>query len=422
MIRKYLYTLAFALTGSLATQAQDIRTFMRNELDTLCSNSFSGRGYVDSGMWKAADYLASRFEGMRMKPVGDSWFQGFEYPANSFPGQLTLQVNGRVLQPGVDYIVWPGSRNYAGSYDLDVIDSSVTADSARLVQRFRSAFSNRKAALVYLPDSVGYLPFHKKYFTDSTLRGMILVATGKKLIWTPSKTIPKGLAAFTIKTSALPEKPENGSFLIQQKFMPSFMARNVIGMIPGKRTDSCIVLTAHYDHLGRMGRQALFPGAMDNASGTSMLLWLANYYSKHEPPCNIVFMLFAGEEAGLLGSKYYTEHPLFPLAQIKFLLNIDMMGDASDGVAVINGKEIPSKYQLLKQLSDEKYQFKEVREGGKASNSDHHWFYEKGVPAFFMFGMGGQGHYHDVYDKPETISLDNMDKVADMIINFIDKL
>ncbi len=422
MFKKILAGWVVGMGITAAATAQDIKTFMRAELDTLCGNTFSGRGYVDSGMWKAADFLASRFDKMGLKPVGNDWFQRFEYPANSFPGQLTLQVNGKVLQPGVDYIVWPSSRNYAGSYDLDVIDSSVVADSARLVQRFRMAFSNRKAALVYLPDSVGYLPFHKKFFADSTLKGMVLVATGKKLIWTPSKMVPKNLAAFTVLRKSLPENPVNGSFLIQQKFMPSFVARNVVGMIPGKRTDSCVVITAHYDHLGRMGRQALFPGAMDNASGTSMLLWLAHYYSKHEPPCNIVFMLFAGEEAGLLGSKYYTEHPMFPLSQIKFLLNIDMMGDATDGISVINGKEIPARYQLLKQLSDEKYHFKEVREGGKASNSDHHWFYEKGVPAFFIFGIGGQGHYHDVYDKPETVSLNNMDKVADMILNFIDKL
>ncbi|NJO68366.1 MAG: M28 family peptidase [Bacteroidetes bacterium] len=90
-------------------------------------------------------------------------------------------------------------------------------------------------------------------------------------------------------------------------------ARNVIGYLPGE-TDTFIVFTAHYDHLGYMGRNTMFPGANDNASGTSMVLDLIRELSeKKNHRYSYAFMLFSGEEAGLLGSTHYVQHPYFPL-------------------------------------------------------------------------------------------------------------
>src|SRR5690606_25921598 len=105
----------------------------------------------------------------------------------------------------------------------------------------------------------------------------------------------------------------------------SHNARNVIGYIKGTAfPDSFIVFSAHYDHLGMMGKQALFPGANDNASGVAMMLDIMHHYKKNPPAYSVCFMAFAGEEAGLLGSYYYTEKPLFPLGQIAMLINLDL--------------------------------------------------------------------------------------------------
>src|SRR6201999_64747 len=88
------------------------------------------------------------------------------------------------------------------------------------------------------------------------------------------------------------------------KFIRNYTSQNVIGYVKGKdNPDSFIVFTAHYDHLGQMGKKVYFPGANDNASGVAMLLSLARYYSKpeHKPKCSIVFIAFGGEEVALLG-------------------------------------------------------------------------------------------------------------------------
>ena len=97
-----------------------------------------------------------------------------------------------------------------------------------------------------------------------------------------------------------------------------------------------------------MGKDVYFPGANDNASGVAMLLNLANYYSKKEnqPKCSIAFIAFAGEEAGLLGSKYFSEHPLIPLNKMKFLVNLDLLGTGDEGMMVVNATCIPTTVWL----------------------------------------------------------------------------
>ena len=118
---------------------------------------------------------------------------------------------------------------------------------------------------------------------------------------------------------------------IENRFFKAFKSQNLCGYVQGTQfPDSFVVFTAHYDHLGAMGKDAYFPGANDNASGVSMLLNLARYYKAHPAKYSVVFLFFSGEEAGLLGSKYYSEHPLFPLSTIKFLTNLDLLGTGDD--------------------------------------------------------------------------------------------
>ena len=98
-------------------------------------------------------------------------------------------------------------------------------------------------------------------------------------------------------------------------------ARNVIGYLPAtKKSKKTIMITAHYDHLGRMGSATYFPGANDNASGNGMLISLAEKFkAKGLKKYNLLFVAFAGEEIGLYGSKYMVSHPSVDLKNIKFL-------------------------------------------------------------------------------------------------------
>ena len=184
--------------------------------------------------------------------------------------------------------------------------------------------------------------------------------------------------------------------------------------------DSFIFITAHYDHLGGMGLNTFFPGANDNASGVSLLLNLARYYSMSPQRYSIGFICFAGEEAGLVGSKFYTEYPLRPLDNIRFLLNTDLAGTGEEGITVVNATEFPEAFSLLKGINDEYKLLPAVKERGKAANSDHYYFSEKGVPAFFFYTMGGIKAYHDIFDRPETLPLDRHEELFRLVSLFVE--
>ncbi|MFD1258415.1 M28 family metallopeptidase [Mucilaginibacter terrae] len=178
------------------------------------------------------------------------------------------------------------------------------------------------------------------------------------------------------------------------------------------------MFTAHYDHLGGMGSSTYFPGANDNASGISMLLGLAKYYAAHPQPYTMAFICFAGEEAGILGSKYFTDHLLVPLNSIRFLINTDLAGTGNEGITVVNATLHAKEFELLKQVNAKGNYLVKVNSRGKAANSDHYWFTEKGVPAFFIYTMGGIKAYHDVFDISKTLPLNEYNDLFKLITGF----
>jgi Zn-dependent M28 family amino/carboxypeptidase len=136
----------------------------------------------------------------------------------------------------------------------------------------------------------------------------------------------------------------------------------------------------------------------------------------------VLFIAFSGEEAGLLGSDYYVNHPAVPLGRIKFLTNVDIMGDATDGVTVVNATVYPKEFELLNRINDSLHYLPVIKSRGKAANSDHYHFSEAGVPAFFMYSNGGKGYYHDVYDKVDAVTLNNIDGVVKLLIAFAEAI
>ncbi len=241
------------------------------------------------------------------------------------------------------------------------------------------------------------------------------------MTWGVSQEVSSFTEVEVLKKS-FPANAKKIKLNISNKFVSKYNSQNILGFIEGKKNpDSSIVFSAHYDHLGMMGKETLFPGANDNASGTSMLLSLAQYYSKPEnkPDYTIVFIFFGAEEAGLVGSKFYTENPVFPLEEIKFLINIDLAGTGDEGITVVNGTVFEKQFNKLVELNDAKKYLAQVKVRGKAANSDHYYFTEKGVPAFFIYTMGGIKAYHDVYDKPETLPLTEFQDLFRLLTDFV---
>jgi Zn-dependent M28 family amino/carboxypeptidase len=210
---------------------------------------------------------------------------------------------------------------------------------------------------------------------------------------------------------------------IENKLIKDFKAANICGVVRGTaEPDSFIFITAHYDHLGGMGKDTYFPGANDNASGVSLLMNLAHYYALHPQPYSIAFICFAGEEAGILGSKYFTNNPLVPLKNIRFLINTDLAGTGEEGITVVNATEFPKEFAMMKDANTNPVLLTAINSRGKAANSDHYFFTEKGVPAFFFYTLGGIKAYHDVFDKSATLPLNEHEDLFKLVIKFNQKL
>jgi hypothetical protein len=206
---------------------------------------------------------------------------------------------------------------------------------------------------------------------------------------------------------------------IKNRYCEEYRTQNVIGFIPGTScSDSFLVYTAHYDHLGLMGKKVYFPGANDNASGIAMMLGLARYFSNHPQRYSILFIGFTGEEAGLLGSGFFVNHPLVKLSDIKFLVNLDLVGTGVEGITVVNATEFPDPFEILSQINDRGKYLVNIKKRGQACNSDHCPFFTKGVPCFFIYTLGGIAAYHNLDDRQETLPLTAFDGLTKLMIAF----
>jgi aminopeptidase-like protein len=206
--------------------------------------------------------------------------------------------------------------------------------------------------------------------------------------------------------------------------LPDYTSRNVVGQVKAKKkAKGTIMLTAHYDHLGRMGSETYFPGANDNASGVAMLLHLGQKL-KAKPLRNydVMCIAFAAEEIGLLGSKYLSEHPLFPLDAIKFQLNLDIMGSGEAGITAVNGLEFKREFKKLSRINKRLKSVPSVKARGRAANSDHHFFTEKGVKGFFIYTRGNNQNYHDIHDTYENLSFNSFENLSELFTTFLRRL
>lgn len=379
----FLSYLIFLLSiGHLCAQSAD-SLYARQVIKKLTSKEFFGRGYLNNGLDKAAKYISKELQRWKAKPFfGTGYFQWFDFNVNTFPGKMQVSANGKVLKPGIDYIVAPESRGIKGSFLL-----------------------SRK-------DSVTFLA------KDTAVP--LMVSLQRKLTFSVADEAAPYSALILLNRDNYKDLREV-KLDVENKLLTKYLCKNICAYIPGTiNNDSVILLTAHYDHLGGMGRSTYFPGANDNASGVSMLLNLVKYYSKNPPRYKMVFVFFAGEEAGLLGSKYFVESGVVDLKKIKFLVNLDLLGTGDEGITVVNATEYKTQFSQLVKINDEKHYLPFIKPRGKARNSDHYWFTQKGVPCFFIYTMGGIKAYHDVFDKAETLPLTRYINVLHLICEFIE--
>ncbi|HEU0119180.1 MAG TPA: M28 family peptidase [Bryobacteraceae bacterium] len=432
----------------------------------LASEKMRGRGTGSKELEAAAEYISKEFKAAGLQPVGGSYFQRFPVTTHAKLGggnKLTLTVNGKKehLEFEKDFIplnfsaagettgevVFVGygitapEYNYDDYAGIDVQDKIVvffrrepqeTDDKSPFAGRvytrhaqFDSKATNAKLhgakAAIVLTDILGSGSGDLEKFATNAgpanagipllmmkaeAAEPLLEAAGRNLreIY---RDIDKDLKP---RSAALPSSVQVTVHADVQRVVKT--VRNVVGYLPGE-TEDHVIVGAHYDHLG-MGEQfSMAPsmigkphlGADDNASGSAGVLELARWMAQQpKPKRGVLFMTFAGEELGLLGSSYYVNNPLLPIDKAVAMINMDMIGRIKDGRVYVGGSGTGANFgDLLKSLpSPDGLQF-DMSETAGYGSSDHTSFTTKQVPVLFFFS-GLHGDYHKPSDTWEKIN------------------
>lgn len=412
---RLIFLLSLFLPFFGITQTKRSKSFTQK----LCSPEFHGRGYVNGGDSIAADFIAETFQQIGLQPIQGSYFQSFSFPVNIFPEEMTLIIDSNKLVPGLHYLVEPSSGG--GSFQGEIL--RLTFDDL-----FHNKIASKKIknGTILVWKNPGYRGDTLKIINQTLANvrsfGPLIEVVSSKLTWSVSQE-GRRFPYFQVQDSVFKESSNFASLSVDAKTI-RHTARNVIGFLPAKRkTNKTILISAHYDHLGRMGRATYFPGANDNASGNAMLVELAEKL-KNKPlkKYNLLFVAFAGEEVGLLGSQYMVKNPIINLKNIRFMLNLDIMGSGEEGITVVNSTLFNNEFKKLLKLNKQLNALPVIKPRGPAANSDHYFFTQAGVPAFFIYTMGPNKHYHDIFDTYDELSFEAFDSLANLIEVFVRKL
>ncbi|XOV66766.1 MAG: M28 family metallopeptidase [Fluviicola sp.] len=409
---------------SLSSRAQIEE--IRRITETLCSPEFHGRGYVNKGDSIAADYLVSEFQKLGCEPYKGDYLQHFNInQVNTFPNTMMVKVGEIELVPGVEFVVHPYSPSFQGTLSPIVLDGESFYEEGAISQSLEEIMGGRSGKNAI---ALKYSTFHEDSLKN--LRGIaealaeyvpVIELVDHKFTWSVGRGQLQN-TVIQIQEGSVREEPVI-TVNINAELVTNYQSQNVMAYIPAKKKcKETIVFTAHYDHLGRMGTDTYFPGGNDNASGTAMLLTMAKYFKENPSEYNILFIAFAGEEAGLLGSEYFVQNTPIKLKKIRFLLNLDIMGSGEEGITAVNGTIHEKEFDLLSSINDELGLLAKVKRRGPTQNSDHYWFSEQGVPAFFIYTMGTNKNYHDVDDTYENLTFSEYEDITKLLVTFVDRL
>ena len=378
--------------------AQDVN-YARNILNELASANYHGRGYVKNGDAKAAKYIAKQFKKIGLNSFGSNYFQKYSFSINSFPSSMIVSVDDVELIPGEDYVVSLSAKTVNKEFEIRNLESNGSNPDSLFALIDNSG--NNDILLINEKNT-------RKIY-GQTIPAVVAVAvlTNNTPYWHVSNGGQVSNTTWLkIKKDKVPDDAKKINIKIKNKFLKDYHTQNVVGYVKGsKYPEKFFVFTAHYDHLGMMGNKTYYPGANDNASGTSMVMDLARHYSlpENKPEYSVAFILLSGEEAGLYGSKYFANNPLFPLDSIKLLVNLDMVGSGSDGITVVNGTLYDTLMYKMQAINTENQFLKEIKTRGESCNSDHCPFFQKGVQSVFIYTRGKElTEYHTITDKPDN--------------------
>ncbi len=443
---------------------------LKKRLYIVASKDFEGRETATEGQRKAAAYIENHFRSLSLRPAcADSSYQLY-YPV--FRDSLTdigLKINEQPFIFGADYeadlnadytstmlnseIIFAGygitdsaGDDYKG---LDVKGRIVLLldgmPSGRLQSQIRNKTYNpfAKQDNAQLHGAMAVLIIQHDFpRSEPVTQGKMYLNGYKKAVrpntWYVSEKIARTIMGDTGYAAArngdIKPQTYHADILLQfSKATLHLQSSDVLGYLEGTDLkDEIVVISAHYDHLGKRDT-VIYYGADDDGSGTVSMLEIATAFSKAKaagkgPRRSILFLANSGEEKGLWGSAYYTDHPCFAMDKTTVDLNIDMIGridpgrkhgDSTNYIYVVGDDKLSSDLHTISESVNKKYtkleldyKFNDPKDPQRIYfRSDHYNFARKGVPIIFYFD-GIHGDYHRPTDTPDKINYDLMLKRA----------
>ena len=412
------YVLAVLLTAwTVQGQAQDLPHFKR-VVKELSSRKYQGRGYAKGGANKAGKYLEKEF---RKAGVDEVVLQPFKLDINTFCGKMDMWADGKKLRAGVDFSMREYSPGVHGEFPVYHVDT-LHFDADKIIRDLEKP-ENANCLVVC---EFWFTYRHRELFSRLQKAGELPNA-GLLYTWTSPIKFYKAYGEKVVDKPIVwvtPEAIEGVKRVrldVDNAFLQGYEIFNVIAKVDGERHDSCYVFTAHYDHLGNLGRKVFYAGANDNASGTATIVTLAAHYAENRPEFDMYFIAFSGEDANLRGSNWYVDHPVVPLERIKYLFNIDMIGDDNPALYCEVSDAGMAQFPKFEAVNAERRLFTTLNRGALAANSDHYPFAVRGVPCIFLENQEGSAypHYHTPADNMRTVRLESYEPVFKLVTGFI---
>lgn len=456
-------------TGNPATFAKSITPDdLKQHLSIVASKEMEGRETATPGQKRAAAYIESQFKNLGLIPGNNG---NYQLPYNVYQDSLSeasVEVNGTAFELDKDFsinvaqcnpsvfriseIAFVGNGVSDSMHDdykgLDVRGKAVLMFAGSLpqgragfaAQMARIEAAQKNGAIAVLMVSEG---FPRRMQTSA--KGNMYVNGFQKSIRPNQFQVSEKIAAAIMGDDFAKAKAGNIEPKIYSaevtlsinKTTSTLQSSDVLGVLEGTDLkDEYVFITGHYDHLGKRG-DAIYYGADDDGSGTVSVLEIAQAFVKAKlagkgPRRTMVFMTVSGEEKGLWGSAYYTNHPVFPLDKTTVDLNIDMIGrtdssrhygDSANYVYVVGDDKLSTDLKTISEAVNKKYtkleldyKFNDPKDPNRIYfRSDHFNFAQKGVPIIFYYdGMLG-ADYHKPTDTPDKINYPLLAKRAQLV-------
>ena len=399
--------------------------------DSVISSSLSVNG---KSFDLTKDYLNSNSNYSAEIPFSEVVFAGYGIVDDKMDSYKDLDVRGKAVlilegTPADYKSAQTGGQSPGQTFGKLQNASKKGAIAVLLISKSFSSSSNRPAG-----NRGGGWSLNGYKTNFSPLLFYISEKVATEIMGEDGKGVFDKMAASSLKAK---NYKANIDLSFQKKNVITYV-NNVMGLIEGTdKKDEYVIITAHYDHVGKRNDTTIFYGADDDGSGTVTVLELAEAFAKAKaegkgPRRSILFMTVSGEEHGLWGSAYYSNHPVYPLEKTTVNLNIDMIGrigndymkdkDSANYVYVIGDNKLSSDLTPITESVNSTYtKLKLDRKYNDPNDpnrfyyrSDHYNFAQKGVPIIFYFN-GVHPDYHRPTDTPDKIKYDLMEKRAKLV-------